>query len=112
MYDKTVFFIRFVCFLFLPLEDYEDCNGIFYLHAWEPDKERYVTSSAIRDIHRNGDYVVLETRDGLYKFDGPVNISCLDKVMRYLKDDEYTTQQFYNECKLRIQKSKRGWRIF
>ncbi len=112
MYSKETFFVRFVCLLFLPLTDYSEHSGIFFLHAWAPDRECYVTSSAILEIYRNFNDLAVETREALYKFDGPTNIRYIDNIIKYLKDNEYTTEKFYEECKSNIQITKRGWRIF
>ncbi len=112
MYNKKTFFVRFVLFLFLPLQNYGEHSGNFYLHAWEPDRECYVTSSAIMEIHRHYDDLVVETRDALYKFDGPTSIRFIDNIIRYLRDSKYTSEKFYDDCKCNIQITKRGWRIF
>ena len=112
MYNKETFFVRFVLFLFLPLPDYGEHSGIFFLYAWNPDKECYVTSSAIIEIYRNYNELVVETRNALYKFNGTTNIRYIDNIIRYLKDNEYNTNMFYEECKTNIQINERGWRIF
>lgn len=111
-YSKKTFFVRFVYFQFTQ-SGKNGCKGTLSLFAWEPSSNSYITSSAIIEIYRHDDYVVIETNESLYKFDGRVYIRYLDNVIQYIKDNEYTDDNFYKDCKLRIfNNMDNGWGIF
>lgn len=104
--------VRFVCFLFEPYFTHGQRAGVFYLEAFHPERACYIVTSNIVDIHEIDGVVYIETQNSVYELDGTKKIYYLEDVKRYLHDDKYTSNEFYDKCVPNRMPTIRGWKIF
>lgn len=104
--------VKFECFLFSPYFNRGEHGGVFFLHAWSSEHERYLVSSDIVNIHEIDNIVYIETQNSVYELDGSESIYHLEDIKRYLSDEEYTSSEFYDKCVPNIMPTSRGWRVY
>ena len=69
--NKTVTaVVRFECFLFSPYFNHGERAGIFCLNAYHLERECYLKTSNIIDIHEIDGVVYVETQNSVYQLDG------------------------------------------
>lgn len=108
---KVTAVVKFECFLFSPNFPYGKHAGTFCLCASKSEEDGIVTSN-IKYIHEIEGTVYIETLNSVYQLDGTVEIYRLEEVKRYLRDEEFTSSEFFNLYVPNRMPTNKGWMVF